>query len=319
MKSRRLQELSALLKATGTGFIKDKVPKLSASLAYYTIFSMGPMLMVVIFLTDLFWSKQAIEGVLFGQLKDIVGDKAALQIQQIIKNAAISGNNTVTVIIGFVMLLISATSVFAEIQDSINMIWKLKADPRKGWLVTLRNRLVSFSLLVTLGFLLLVSLIINGIVAGFMDKLQQLLPDISIILIYVVNLLISLLITSALFAIIFKVLPDAVIRWKDVFAGAVVTAILFMLARFAIAYYIAHSHPGSAYGTAGSIIILLLWIYFSAFILYFGAEFTKCYALKFGQEIKPNDYANTIQTVHIKSKKSVQENEQATASGSADK
>lgn len=298
-----------ILKETGAGFVKDKVPKLSGSLAYYTIFSLGPMLMVVIYLSDLFWRKEAIEGVLYGQIKEIVGNKAALQIQEIIKSAAISRDNTLTAVIGFVTLLIGATSVFAEIQDSINMIWKVMVDPNRGWWVTVKNRLISFSLVVSLAFLLLVSLIINGLVEGFMAELQRMLPHVTVVLVYLANLLVSLVITTSLFAIIFKVLPDAVIRWRDVFVGALVTALLFLLGRFGIAFYITHSHPGSAYGTAGSIIILLLWIYFSAFILYFGAEFTKCYALKFGQEIKPNDYAITVQTIHIKSKKSIQQTE----------
>lgn len=300
-----------LLKQTGVGFIENNVLKLSASLAYYTVFSLGPMMMIVIFLSNLFWRQEAIEGVVYGQIKDLVGDKAALQIQQIIKNAAISGRSTSAATIGFMTLLIGATTIFAEIQDSINTIWKLKAKPEKGWLILLKNRLLSFSLVVSMSFLLLVSLIINGLVEGFMTRLQEMFPYIAIIVIYVVNLFITLLITSLLFAIIFKVLPDALIRWKDVAVGAVFTAILFMLGRFGIAFYIGSTNPGSAYGTAGSIIILLLWIYFSAIILYFGAVFTKCYALKYGQEIRPNEYAVTIQTTQVESgKASVQENEE---------
>jgi membrane protein len=300
-----------LLKQSGSGFVENSVTKLSASLAYYTIFSLGPMLMVVIYLSNMFWRQEAIEGVLYGQIKDIVGDKAALQIQEIIRSASVSGNNTLTAIIGFVTLLIGATTVFAEIQDSINTIWRLKADTDRGWWVTLKNRLLSFSLVVTLAFLLLVSLIINGVVEGFMGRLEIIFPHVTVVLVYIANLVVTLLITSALFAIIFKVLPDAIIRWRDVAVGAAVTATLFMMGRFGIAFYIGNSNPGSAYGTAGSIIILLLWIYYSAIILYFGAVFTKCYALTFGCEIKPNDYAVTIQIIKVKSnKRSLQENEE---------
>lgn len=299
-----------LLKQTGVGFIENDVLKLSASLAYYTVFSLGPMMMIVIFLSNLFWKQEAIEGVVYGQIKDLVGDKAALQIQQIIKNAAISGRSASAAIIGFVTLLVGATTIFAEIQSSINTIWKLKAKPENGWFILLKDRILSFSLVVSLSFLLLVSLIINGLVEGFMNRLQEMFPYLAVIVIYVVNLFITLLITSLLFAIIFKVLPDAVIRWKDVAVGAVFTAILFMLGRFGIAFYIGNTNPGSAYGTAGSIIILLLWIYFSAIILYFGAVFTKCYALRYGEEIRPNEYAVTIQTAQVESgKASVQENE----------
>lgn len=299
-----------LFKKAGSDFFKNNVPKLSASLAFYTVFSIGPMMMIVLFLSNLFLKQEAIEGVVYGQIKDLVGDKAALQIQQIIRSAAISGASRTAAIIGFVTLLIGATTIFAEIQDSINTIWKLKAKPEKGWFILIKNRLLSFSLVVSMSFLLLVSLIINGLVEGFMAKLQEMFPYIAVVIIYVVNLIITLLITSLLFGIIFKVLPDALIRWKDIAVGAIFTAVLFMVGRFGIAFYIGNTNPGSAYGTAGSIIVLLLWIYFSAIILYFGAVFTKCYALKYGQEIRPNEYAVTTQITEIESKKaSVQENE----------
>lgn len=299
-----------LLKQTGAGFMENDVLKLSASLAFYTVFSVGPMMMIIIFLSNLFWKEEAIEGLVYGQIKDLVGDKAALQIQQIIRNAAISGRSKSAAIVGLVTLLIGATTIFAEIQDSINKIWKLKAKPERGWLKLLKNRLMSFSLVVSMAFLLLVSLIINGLVEGFMTRLQELFPYLAVIVIYIINLIFTLTITVLLFAIIFKVLPDALIRWKDVAVGAIFTAILFMSGRFGIAFYISNTNPGSAYGTAGSIIVLLLWIYFSAIILYSGAVFTKCYALKYGQEIRPDEYAVTVQSTQVESKKAtVQENE----------
>lgn len=293
--------------------MRDKVTKLSASLAYYTIFSLGPMLIVIIYLLDLFWAKEAIEGRIYGQIKELVGDSAALQIQDIIKNAAVSGSNTLAAIIGFVTLIIAATTVFAEIQDSINTIWKLKAKAEKGWLIMLKSRLLSFSLVVGLGFLLLVSLTVNALVEGLMDKLKQIFPQITVVLVYIFNLIITLLITSSLFAIIFKVLPDAVIRWKDVAVGAIFTAMLFMIGKFGITFYIGSSNVSSAYGTAGSLVILLLWIYYSSIILYFGAEFTKSYALTYGHEIRPNEYAVIVQTVQVESRKqTLQENEEDT-------
>ncbi|MBS7563951.1 YihY/virulence factor BrkB family protein [Mucilaginibacter sp. Bleaf8] len=305
-----LKGLWHVLKQAGSGFVDNKITKLSASLAYYTIFSLGPLLMVIIYLANIFWRKEAIEGLLYEQIKEIVGSKAALQIQEIIKNAAVIGSNAFTAIIGFVTLIIGATSLFTEMQDSINMIWNLQVDSEKGWWVTLKNRLVSFSLVAGLAFMLLVSLIINGVVEGFMDKLEAFIPYGTVQLVYIGNLVITLLITTILFAIIFKVLPDAIIRWRDVAVGSLFTAVLFMLGRFGIAFYIGNSNPGSAYGTAGSLIILLLWIYYSAIILYFGAVFTKHYAVKYGCEIKPNDYAVTFQTIQVKSNKStIQENE----------
>jgi membrane protein len=310
MNQSYLKKVWKVLKHTGEGFAKDSVPKLSASLAYYTIFSLGPMLLVIIYFVDLFWGREAVEGRLYAQIQDLVGNQAALQIQEVIKNASIEGNITLKTTFGFIGLFVGATTVFSEIQDSINAIWKLKAKAEKGWLRMLINRLLSFSLVVSLGFLLLVSLIINALVEGLMDRLQQRFPETTVILFYILNHVLTILIIWFLFAIIFKVLPDAIIRWKDVVVGALFTTLLFSLGRFLISFYIGKSDIGSTYGTAGSLVVLLLWIYFSSIILYFGAEFTKAYAVQFGSEIKPNDYAVTVQVVQVESDKSnVQENE----------
>jgi membrane protein len=299
-----------LIKQTGADVVTHKVPKVSASLAFYTIFSLGPMLMVIIFLSSFFLKEQAVEGIIYDQIKELVGNKAALQIQEIIRNASISGSNMLAASTGFITLIIGATTVFAEIQDSINSIWRLEVRPERGWLNLLKDRLLSFSLVVSMAFLLLVSLIINGLVEGFMDKLQEIFPNAAIFLLYLVNILITLLITSALFAIIFKVLPDALIRWRDVMVGAGLTALLFMLGRFGISLYVRNTNPGSAYGTAGSIIVLMLWIYFSAMILYIGAVFTRCYATKFGTEIKPKKFAVVVQTTKVENAtQTLQEND----------
>ncbi|HEY1163996.1 MAG TPA: YihY/virulence factor BrkB family protein [Chitinophaga sp.] len=303
-----------VLKQTLKGFGSDNVLKLSASLAYYTIFSLGPMMIVILFLADLFWGREAIQGRLYTQIQDLVGSRAAIQIQEVIKNATIDSSNTLTTVVGFVTLFIGATTVFAEIQDSINIIWKLRVKPKQGFSKFLISRLLSFSLVVGLAFLLLVSLLINALMEGFMDRLRQLFPDITVTLFYILNLALTFLIIWFLFAIIFKVLPDARIRWKDVMAGALFTALLFMAGKFLITFYIGRSDVGSAYGTAGSLVVLLLWIYFSSIVLYSGAEFTKCYAIKFGSEIKPNDYAVAIQPLELESKtKTLQESEKDAA------
>ncbi len=299
-----------VLKKAGSGFLKDKVPKLSAALAYYTIFSLGPMLIVIVFLGGLFWGENAMEGTIVNQLSDIIGDAAARQVQEILKNASFDSSSTIAATIGFVTLFIGATTVFSEIQDSINLIWNLKQKEDTGWWKLLLTRILSFSVVVGLGFLLLVSLVINGLLEGLMTRLQEMFSSTAVVAIYIANLLITLTVTSFLFAIIYKVLPDAHITWKDVTVGAIFTAVLFMLAKFGITLYISKSNIGSTYGAAGSLIILLLWIYFSSMILYFGAEFTKAYAVKFGDEIRPNQYTETVQTVQVKSnKKSIQENE----------
>ena len=300
MKKKTLfRKVWGLLKDAGNGFINDKVVKLSGALAYFTVFSIGPMLIVIIYFADIFYRRQVIEGTIHRQLSDFVGPVAATQIQEIIRNASLSGDTNITAIIGFITLFIGATGVFSEIQDSINTIWNLKPKPKKGWLKMIINRLISFSIVISLGFILLVSLLINGLIEALMGRLEQMFPDAKVALVYAANLFITFLVTTTLFAIIFKVLPDAIIKWKDVFIGAVVTAVLFMIGKFGITFYIGQSKIGSAYGAAGSMVVILLWVYYSSIILYFGAEFTKAYAARFGKRIYPNHYAVWIKNIEV--------------------
>ena len=298
-KKLSLKGVWQLLKEAIYGFNENHVFKLSGSLAYFTVFSIGPMLIVIIFLADLFYGREAVEGTIYGEIKSFVGPEVAVQIQEIIKNATISGRGTVTAIIGFITLIIGTTTVFAEIQDSINFIWNLKTKPEKGWIKIILNRLLSFSIVVGLAFLLLVSLIINGIMEAFGDHLATVFPDMAITVLYIINLILTFIVITFLFGIIYKVLPDAKIKWKDVMIGAIVTALLFMLGKFGITYYIGSSNIESTYGAAGSLIILLLWVYYSAIILYFGAEFTKAYAVHFGTRIYPSSYAVWIKHIDI--------------------
>jgi membrane protein len=282
-----------------TGFNDDKVTKLSGSLAYYTIFSLAPLLIIIISLCGLFLGREAVEGKIYSQLNGFVGADTAEQLQQIIKNASLAGKSKIAAIIGGITLLIGATTVFAEIQDSINGIWGLKPKPKKGWLKMLQNRFLSFSVIISLGFLLLVSLGISSIIDGFSDRLKNHFPEVAVVVFYIINLAITLSVTTLIFGVIFKLLPDANIKWKDVIAGAVTTAVLFMLGKLGISFYISKSNVGSTYGTAGSLVVLLLWIYYSSLILYFGAEFTKAYAIKYGSSIYPNQYAVTTKIVEV--------------------
>lgn len=300
-----------ILKDTFKGVGQDKIPKLSGSLAYYTVFSMGPLLVVIISLCGIILGREAIEGKVYEQLAGFVGDDTAKQLQQIIKNVSLQGKSTVAAIIGSITLLVGATTVFAEIQDSINMIWGLKPKPKKGWLKMLQNRFLSFSVIISLGFLLLVSLGVSAIVDGFSNRLASIYPDITVAIFYVINLLITFIITTLIFGVIFKVLPDARIRWKDVRAGAITTAILFMLGKFAISFYIGKSNVGTTFGAAGSLVVLLVWVYYSSIILYFGAEFTKAYAMEYGEPIHPNEYAVTMKQVEVETgKATVQKKEE---------
>ncbi|WP_443943674.1 YihY/virulence factor BrkB family protein [Pedobacter sp. AW1-32] len=288
-----------VVKSAFGGFTDHKVTKISGSLAYYTVFSMGPLLVVIISLCGIFLDKEAAEGQVFDQLKGFLGGETALQLQNIIKKASIGNKSTIAFIIGIFTLLIGATSVFADIQDSINTIWGIKPKPKRGWLKMLQNRFLSFSVIVSLGFLLLVSLAITSILDGFSERLQARFADVSVIVFYILNLIITLGVITTIFGVIFKVLPDADIKWRDVISGAIVTGILFMIGKFGISFYISQSNVGGTFGAAGSLVVLLLWTYYSSIILYFGAEFTRAYALSYGSEIRPNHYAVTIKEIEV--------------------
>lgn len=292
-----LGNIWALLKSSGVGFMNDRALKLSASLSYYTVFSMAPLLLLLISLAGLFYGKEAIEGHLFSEINGLIGADAAHQIQEIIRNMELSGKTNSALGIGVVTLVIGATTVFGEIQDSINLIWKVKAKPKKGWLKLIKDRLLSSSLIIGLGFLLVVSLIVNGALMAFSDYLKQYFPEITISVFQIVNIVISTSVIALLFGVIFKVLPDAKIGWKDVRVGAIFTACLFLVGRFLIGLYLSTTGAASPYGAAGSLIVILLWVYYTAAILYFGAEFTKYYAESKGARIEPADYAVHIEEI----------------------
>jgi membrane protein len=283
-----------------TEFVDDHGMKLSAALSYYTVFSIGPMLIIIISLAGILLGKDAVRGKLFYQINGLVGNEAALQIQDIIQNIEKSQFTTTGVVIGIIILIVGATGVFAEIQDSINYIWSLKAKPTKGWLKLLINRLISFSLIVSFGFIMMVSLVVHALMDLLQERLVRLFDDATLIVFQALNYTILFAVIATLFAIIFKVLPDGRIRWKDAFVGAIFTASLFLIGKFGIGFYLGASDIGVTYGAAASIIIILLWVYYSSIILFFGAEFTKVYTMNFGSGIIPDKTAVFIVKQEVK-------------------
>ncbi len=271
-----------LLKNTFIEFNDDNAIKLSAALSYYTIFALPPLLIIIITICGFFFGEEAVTGQLYGQINELVGNEAAGQIQEAIKNVELSGRNVFATVFGIVMLLIGASGVFAEIQSSINFIWGLRAKPDKGLKKFIQNRLMSFSMFV------------NTTLDVLSARLKEYFPESTVYLFYVVNVVIVLASITLLFTIIFRTLPDGKIRWKDALIGSSVTAILFMIGKFAIGFYLGSSTVASVYGAAGSVIIILVWVYYSAIILYFGAEFTKVYAKSYGGKIYPNEYSVEI-------------------------
>lgn len=288
---KRIKNTGNLLLKAGNAFLDDNALKMSASLAYYTTFAIAPLLLIIISLAGMVYGQEAGQGKVFAELNKFVGSQAAVQIQETIKNISEHQNSVFAIIIGSITLFIGTTGVFVEIQDSINQIWRVKAKPQKNWKKLIRNRILSFSMVIGLGFLLIVSLLINGIALTLSEKLRIYFPDTTILVINSFNLIMTFTLISALFGIIFKFLPDVLIEWKDIRIGAFFTTILFMIGKLLIGFYIEKVSPASAYGAAGSLIVILIWVYYSSAILFFGAEFTQVYADCYGGKIRPASYA----------------------------
>jgi membrane protein len=291
------KDLWKVILGSVNAFSQDRAMKYSASLAYSTIFALSPLLVLIISLASIFYGKDAIQGKLFSEINQLVGSDAANQIQILIEKSALSGGSTISLIISIVVLMVGATAIFTEIQDTLNIIWRVRPKPKKGFQKLLINRVLSFSMIISLGFLLVVSLVVNGIVAALSQRLSSIFPEITVLLVQAFNIFLTFSIITTLFAIIFKFLPDVKISWKDVRVGAIATALLFMLGRVLIGFYLQMAGTGSTFGAAGSLVVILTWVYYTAAILYFGAEFTQVYAEKFGGSIQPAEYAvHVIQT-----------------------
>jgi membrane protein len=293
------KQLWKVLIASFSGFSSDNGLKLSASLAYYTVFSIAPLIIIVISVAGLVFGQDAASNRLYPQIEHYVGKGAAHQIQDILTHLALSGKSGIAVVIGVVTLLLGASSIFIEIQDSLNMIWRVKAKPKRGWVQLLKNRFVSFSLIISLGFLLLATLAINLVMDALSSRLEHFIPAVTGLLLKGINIAITLVVITVLFGIIFKFLPDVKIKWRDVRSGAFFTALLFMLGQYIISLYIQYTAQESAYGAAGSIIVILVWIYYTSAILYIGAEFTQVYAEASGSHIEPADYAVSVQQTEV--------------------
>lgn len=284
-----------IVKNTWTIFSNANGLKFSASLAYYTVFSIAPLLMLVISLVAIFLGNRAIEGEIYQPMKELIGSESAMQLQTMISNLSLDNNNTLSMIIGIATLIIGATTVFGDMQHSINNIWDIKPKPKRGWVKMLKDRLLSGSLILSLGFLLIVSFVVSSIVVFLLEEFSGLLGFETMYIAVGVDYLVNLLVITVLFGIIFKFLPDVDIRWREVRSGALFTALLFMIGRFLISFYISTSVKASTYGAAGSIVIILVWVYYSAAILYLGAAFTRAYAEWRGVRIFPAEFAVIVE------------------------
>ncbi len=288
---KKVKEYFEILKDAGSEFNDDNGTKLAASLSYFTIFAIGPLLLVVITVAGIFFKRTDITEHIYAQMKGLVGADGATQILNLLDNVNKQPHKTIYGIIGAVILVFSATGIFAEIQGSINYIWSIKTKPKRSWLKYIMDRLLSFSLIVGIGFMLLITLVINTLMDLLTDRLQNFFGSTNIQLFHVLNIAFLFVVITFMFAVIYKVLPDAIIHWKDALIGAAFTGVLFIIGKFAIGYYLGSSNMTATFGTAASMILLLSWVYYSSIILYFGAEFTKVYALKCGRGIEAYDTA----------------------------
>jgi membrane protein len=257
-------------------WLDDPAPTMGAAIAFYTVFSLAPILVMVIAVAGLAFGQKAAEGALFGELAELVGPESAGAVQGILKNASSTRSGIIATAVGIGTLLIAATAVFGELQSALNVIWKAPPVGSLGLWYLLKSRLLSLSIILVIGFLLFVSLVISAALAVFSDYLDRILPGLTIIL-QIVHPTFSFAFATVLFAMMFKILPDNPVEWQDVWLGAAVTALLFTVGKHLISLYIGSSNMASTYGAAGALIIVLVWVYYSAQIVLLGAEFAKAY------------------------------------------
>ncbi|MGE5411508.1 MAG: YihY/virulence factor BrkB family protein [Clostridiales bacterium] len=289
----RLKDIWGFLKEIFSEYSENKIPKLGASLAYYTIFSIAPLLIIVIAVAGFIFGKDAAQGQLYGQIKSMVGNEAAVLVQTAIKNSSSSSAGIIATVVGIITLIIGATAVFIEIQDSLNIIWRVKPKANKPLKEFLRTRFTSFALVISIGLLLMVSLVISAAISALTDIIDKYL-HVPGYLFQLIDVVLSLSVIFVLFSMIFKMLPDVELSWKDVRIGALVTTILFVTGKYLIGLYLGRSSVSSVYGAASSLAIILVWIYYSSQILYLGAEFTYVYAVRYGSGVKPTAYADAV-------------------------
>jgi membrane protein len=292
-----MKAMIELIKETFSEWSEDHAPRLAAALSYYAIFSLAPLLVIIIALAGLIGGRDAVQNQVMGQIQDLVGEQGREFVQSMVASASQPSTGIIATFLGVITLLIGALGVFGVLQDSLNTIWEVKPKPSQGLWDTIKRlifgRFLSFAMLLVIGLLLLISLVVSAGLAAFGNYLGS-LWSIPPMLLQIINFVVSLGVIALLFAMIFKFLPDADIAWRDVWLGAFVTAFLFALGKFAIGLYLGQSNVGTTFGAAGSLAILLVWIYYTAQIVFLGAEFTQVYANKFGSRIVPEEDAVKI-------------------------
>ncbi|MBE9118707.1 YihY/virulence factor BrkB family protein [Lusitaniella coriacea LEGE 07157] len=286
----KLKAIVSLFKETIREWQEDKTSRLAAALAYYTVFSLAPLLIIAIAIAGAIFGEEAARGEIVGQIQGLVGLEGAKVIEAAIENANKPDVSSVASLLSVIALLFGASGVFAQLQDALNTVWEVQSKPGGGIGGFIRKRVLSFSAVFGIGFLLLVSLVVSAVLAGLNKYLSSLVPGIDALW-QILNFGISFGVITLLFALMYKYLPDVRIKWSDVWIGAAITALLFAIGKFALGLYLGRGSFGSTYGAAGSLVVLLAWVYYSAQILFFGAEFTQVYARRYGSNIVPDEHA----------------------------
>lgn len=293
-KKFRIKHLPSLIKDTVISWDRDDPWRLSAVVAYYAILSLPGLLVVIFNMLTYFWGAEIVEGQIYDEIESAMGASAANTMQSIFEGALDAEESLIATIIGIGALVFGATGVFYHLQISLNRVWEVKSVPKQGMLRYLIDRIRSFGFVLVIGFLLLVSFIISILLSALQDYIAVWVPQLSYYFIQMANIAISLAVVTVLFALIFKYLPDIKIGWRSVWSGAFIAALLFAIGKEVLTIYFSEASPGSVYGAAGSIIIILLWVTYSCLILLFGAEFTWVLTRRYGYRVEPKSHAKFI-------------------------
>ena len=280
-----------LLKASGKQFGDQDPFRSSAVIAYFAIFSLPGLLVIVINIAGYFMEKEALTNSVSGQIGSMIGQQAAEDINGILTNAQDNRNTGIASVIGLITLAYGATGIFYHLQKTLNELWGVRPKPRQKFLKVVKDRLFSFGMILVAGFLLIISLLVSSVLAALGGWISSHLFPEAKLLVQLLDLVLSLVVISIMFAAMFKFLPDAKIAWRDVSIGAVVTTVFFLIAKYALSFYFGKAEPGSVYGAAGSLVVIMLWVTYTGVILLFGAAFTKTYAEKYGRHIEPSAHA----------------------------
>lgn len=294
-KKNSIKDIISITKKTFSAWFAADPFRQSAVVAYYAIFSIPALLVIIIACAGFFFGEEAVHGEISNQIGGAVSEDAAKQIEEIVAKSSEKKSSIIATIVSFITLLLGSTAVFAQMQVSLNQIWEVKPKAKQKWIKTLKDRLFSFGLIISIGFLLLISLLLSAALTAFSGWIKNHLPDFMLVVFRALDFILSFFIITVLFGLMFKILPDAKIRWKNLWIGSMVTSVLFIIGKFALGFYFGKAEPASAYGAAGSIILIMLWVSYSCMVVFLGAEFTKQYTVHHDGKIIPDSDAELVE------------------------